>query len=84
MLALLDEREARDESVNLSVDRAVIHLALGDHDEGFRWMRRGLEDRIGFLVFLRHSPWWKANPASNDPRFHEILDEIGAPQPALA
>lgn len=54
---------------------ATIHLGLGDHEEAFRWLERGVEQRSPNMVHLRHNVL--ADPARDDPRFDAILADIG-------
>lgn len=54
---------------------AAIYVALGDHDEAFRWLNRGIEEhsaRIHEVAFAR-----QYRPLRSDPRFPEFLRRIG-------
>jgi tetratricopeptide (TPR) repeat protein len=54
---------------------ATIHLGLGDLDEAFRWLEKGLEERSPNMVHVKHNVL--ADPARDDPRFKAILTSIG-------
>jgi TolB-like protein/Tfp pilus assembly protein PilF len=50
---------------------AWVHLALGEIDEAFRWLARGVEERDPKFVFLPNKPFW--DPLRADPRFDRLL-----------
>jgi tetratricopeptide (TPR) repeat protein len=54
---------------------AEVHAALGDVDEAFRWLRRGIEEDGSLTYQLPGDPVWDV--LRSDPRFAEILREIG-------
>ncbi|MFC1620423.1 tetratricopeptide repeat protein [Candidatus Neomarinimicrobiota bacterium] len=54
---------------------AVIHMGLGDHDEAFSWLERGVEERSPNMVHLKHNVL--ADPIRDDPQFKSILKSIG-------
>lgn len=58
---------------------AMIHAALGERNEAFRWLDRALAERSdGFIVFARVVPWFDG--MRQDPRFAAMLARVsGAP-----
>ncbi len=56
----------------------VAYAALGEPDEAFRWLERGFEERINFMVFLHCMA--DLDPLRGDPRFRDLLARIGLPQ----
>lgn len=50
---------------------AWVYLGLGEIDEAFRWLARGVEERDPKFVFLRNKPFW--DPLRADPRFDGLL-----------
>lgn len=82
MLGLLEERNRKEPELSLSADFAVVHMGLDEHDEAFRHLDEAMERRLGFLVFVKHSPIWKNAPITRDPRFMDLMARVGAPEPA--
>ena len=61
---------------------AFVHIGLGEHDEAFRWLDKGFEERAGALTWL---PTWPVyDSLRDDPRFHHLLRrmELGGHRPA--
>ncbi|HET8924715.1 MAG TPA: tetratricopeptide repeat protein [Candidatus Acidoferrum sp.] len=54
---------------------ARIHLGLGEIDAAFEWLRKGLDERSYWNVFLKMDPVY--DPIRPDPRFAEMLKRIG-------
>jgi len=55
---------------------ARIHLGLGEFDEAFDWLRKGIEERSFWNIFLKVDPVY--DPIRSDPRFHELLRSLGS------
>lgn len=53
----------------------LIYMGLGVNDQAFRWIEKGIEERSGYLLYLKVDP--KVDPLRSDPRFKEVLKEIG-------
>ncbi len=53
---------------------AAIHLALGQTDEGFRWLAKACEDRSFELLFLNLDPRFDA--VRQDPRFAAVIGRL--------
>ena len=46
-----------------------------DRDQVFRWLERGFEERINFMVFLNNLE--TLDPVRGDPRFRDLVRRIG-------
>jgi TolB-like protein len=57
---------------------ARIHAQLGELDEAFLWLRRSGEERDPQANWIKPDPILK--PLKSDPRFAEMLREMGLPQ----
>jgi tetratricopeptide (TPR) repeat protein len=55
-------------------DLALVHAALGDRDEAFRWLRRAVDERYGPLIFLEVEP--DVDALRSDPRLAAIVAEV--------
>jgi DNA-binding winged helix-turn-helix (wHTH) protein/tetratricopeptide (TPR) repeat protein len=58
-----------------AVHFAVVHTALGEHDEALDWLRRAIESRSGWLVYLKTEP--RFDPLRGMAGFAGVLGEIG-------
>jgi TolB-like protein/DNA-binding winged helix-turn-helix (wHTH) protein len=54
---------------------ALIHNALDERDETYRWLERGIEIRDPRMVLLKFEPKW--NNLRGDPKFQEIVRRVG-------
>jgi eukaryotic-like serine/threonine-protein kinase len=61
-----------------SANIAVIYSGLGDKDEAFYWLNRGIEQRSCSMVFVKYDPF--QDRLHSDPRFSDLLRRIGLPQ----
>jgi hypothetical protein len=50
---------------------ARIHLGLGEIDKAFEWLRKGIEERSYWIVFLKMDPVY--DEIRSDPRFVNLL-----------
>ncbi len=53
---------------------ARIHLGLGEIDEAFEWLRKGIEERSYWIVFLKIDPVY--DEIRSDPRFQDLLRAV--------
>jgi hypothetical protein len=53
---------------------ARIHLGLGEIDEAFEWLRKGIEERSYWIVFLKIDPVY--DEIRSDPRFQDLLRTV--------
>jgi hypothetical protein len=85
-LSLIGEAD----SAKIELDRAVsdsayqyqepgflwrVYAALGEKDEAFVWLERGIGALAPFTAYLGVTP--SADPLRDDPRYQAILDRIG-------
>jgi serine/threonine protein kinase/tetratricopeptide (TPR) repeat protein len=61
---------------------ALVHAALGEKDEAFRWLGKAEEDRAPSLIYLRSDPIF--NNLRSDPRFQALLRKVGFPGASTA
>ncbi len=54
---------------------AAIHVGLGEKDEAFHLLNVALQERVDRLVYLNVEPM--ADPIRSDPRFQQLLQQIG-------
>jgi TolB-like protein/Tfp pilus assembly protein PilF len=54
---------------------ASIHLALGEKDEGFKWLEKAVQDRCFELISIKVDPRFDA--FKNDPRFISVFSHLG-------
>jgi len=58
-------------------DLALIHAALGEKDKAFVLLDKAVAERSTFVVYSKWEP--RLNPLRSDPRFTQILKQIGLP-----
>jgi TolB-like protein/DNA-binding winged helix-turn-helix (wHTH) protein/Flp pilus assembly protein TadD len=63
-------------------DLALIHTALGEKDKAFALLDKAVAERSTFVVYSKWEP--RLNPLRSDPRFTQMLKQIGLPTTALA
>ncbi len=71
------ERRSETEYVQKS-QRAMLAANLGYVDEAFELLEAAVDERDGFLVFVR--VWPHFDPLRTDPRFRGVLDRVGFPR----
>jgi predicted Zn-dependent protease len=72
ILSELRDRAAREYVLPYSI--AIIHIARGEHDEAFKWLDKGFEQRDEQLTMLRVDPVFA--PLRADPRFNDLLRRV--------
>jgi hypothetical protein len=58
-------------------DLALIHAALGEKDKAFVLLDKAVAERSTFLLYSQWEP--RLDPLRPDPRFKQILKQIGLP-----
>jgi serine/threonine-protein kinase len=54
---------------------AAIYFALGENEEGFRWLEKAYEERGSEMIYLKVCPWY--DEVIEDPRFIALLKKVG-------
>jgi tetratricopeptide (TPR) repeat protein len=54
---------------------ARVHLGLGEFDEAFEWLNKGVEERSFWTIFLKMDPVY--DPIRGDARFNDLLKRVG-------
>jgi DNA-binding winged helix-turn-helix (wHTH) protein/TolB-like protein/Tfp pilus assembly protein PilF len=58
-------------------DAALVHTALGQTDEAFRFLQKACEERFYRMIYLKSDPLF--DPLRADPRFDSLLGCVGLP-----
>jgi serine/threonine-protein kinase len=56
-------------------DVALIHTALGDTDEAFRWLKKADDDCVEWMIYSNVDP--RLDPLRKDARFLDLMRRIG-------
>ncbi|NIN92121.1 tetratricopeptide repeat protein [bacterium] len=75
-LQLLDDLINRSKEEYVSpVGMASLYFALGENDQGFKWLDKAYEDLDSNLCYIKVSPRFES--VRSDPRFKAILKKMG-------
>jgi tetratricopeptide (TPR) repeat protein len=69
--------EQADRRHVMTYEIAVIYVALGQTDDAFAWLQRAVEERSGWLAYLKLEP--RLDPIRSDSRFAELMAQVGSP-----
>ena len=58
-------------------DIAAVQVGLGEKDQAFEWLSKALEERSGFLVYIKCDR--RFDGLRSDPRYEGLLKRIGLP-----
>ena len=58
-------------------DLALLHFAMDDPDEGFRWLTKAFDDRGIEIISLRVDP--RFEQVRSDPRFAALVERLKLP-----
>lgn len=72
-------RMKEDPGPMTSFGLAVIHAALGDVDEAFRWLDDAFEARFSWIPWMAVYP--TLSPLHDDPRYGELMRRLDLPEP---
>jgi TolB-like protein/Tfp pilus assembly protein PilF len=73
---ILDDLLERSKRAYVAPTRlAGIYFALGEDDEGFRWLDRSYQERDSTLLEIKVDPGF--DEVRSDPRFKELLKKVG-------
>jgi hypothetical protein len=53
---------------------AMMHAGLGETDRAFEWLDRAMEERRGWLAYLKVEPL--LDPLRVDPRFMRLMQKM--------
>ena len=59
------------------VQRAYIHIGIGEYDEAIRLLEQAFGETSWFLAFMKVEPW--LDPIRDDRRFADILRRMEFP-----
>lgn len=62
-------------------DIAAVYIGLGEKNQAFEWLSKALEERSGFLVYIKCDR--RFDGLRSDPRFEALLKRIGLPLGAI-
>ena len=65
-----DLRKLRKDQQLYSFEVAMIYGALGERDLAFEWLTRAVQERSGWLAYLRVDP--RMDALRSDPRFESV------------
>jgi serine/threonine-protein kinase len=71
-----DLEQLRGDRGLFAYELGVIRAALGDRDEGFRWLTRAVHERSGWIAYLRVDP--RLDALHTDPRFDSLVVDATA------
>ena len=75
-LAVLKELQGKYQKHEaIGQDLAVVYAGLGDKDQAFAWLEKGLQDRSGQLARIRWEPPFES--LRSDSRLAEVLRRMG-------
>jgi tetratricopeptide (TPR) repeat protein len=66
-----DLQRVRGDKGLFAYELGVIHAALGDHDAAFKWLPLAVEERSGWIAYLRVDP--RLDHLHTDPRFTQLI-----------
>jgi TolB-like protein/Tfp pilus assembly protein PilF len=66
-----DLQRRRGDKGLFAYELAVIHAALGDQDAGFKWLALAVEERSGWIAYVRVDP--RLDHLHTDPRFARLI-----------
>jgi eukaryotic-like serine/threonine-protein kinase len=80
---LLEEKlSEKSERIYVSAyDIASVYIGLGDKDQTFDWLSKALEERSGFLVYIKCDR--RFDELRSDARYEALLKRIGLPLGAM-
>jgi len=84
ILAKLLEEKLSEKSERIYVsayDIAAVYIGLGEKDQTFEWLSKALEERSGFLVYIKCDR--RFDGLRSDPRYEALLKRIGLPLGAI-
>jgi len=74
-----DLEQLRGDKGMFAYEIAVIQEALGDRDRAFEWFHRAVQERSGWIAYLRVDP--RLDGLQSDPRLQSLLSAATPPPP---
>jgi tetratricopeptide (TPR) repeat protein len=66
-----DLEKVRGGQALFGYELGIIQAALGDYEQAFRWFRRAVEERSGWIAYVRVDP--RLDLLRADPRFEDVF-----------
>jgi tetratricopeptide (TPR) repeat protein len=66
-----DLQRMRGDKGLLAYELGIIHAALGDEDQAFKWLALAVQERSGWIAYLRVDP--RLDDLHTDPRFGRLV-----------
>ncbi len=60
-----------------AVQRAFIHIGIGENDEAISLLQQAYDEKSWFIIFIQIEPWY--DPIRKDPRFLELVERMNFP-----
>ena len=74
-IAILDLLEKQSSTAYVASDVvASVYVALGDYGHAFQFLEKGINERAGWMIWLKVDPIW--DPIREDKRFISILEKM--------
>ena len=75
-ISILDSLKTQSATVYVASDVvASVYVALGDKDRAFEYLEKAIDERAGWLLYIKVDPIW--DPLRKDERFIAILKKMG-------
>jgi tetratricopeptide (TPR) repeat protein len=74
-LEIIRKREETNPDLNLSLDYAVIHAALGENDKAFEYLNKAVDEKLGAILFIK--TMFPIDKLKSDPRYDQLLERMG-------
>jgi TolB-like protein/Flp pilus assembly protein TadD len=79
---LVEKLSKKSDRIYVSAyDIAAVYIGLGEKDPTFEWLSKALEERSGFLVYIKCDR--RFDGLRSDPRYEALLKRIGLPLGAM-
>lgn len=81
-IELMKKREMEEPGHNLLLDYAIVYAALGDADIAFKYLQDAVNYKLGSVLLIKTLPF--ISELQDDPRFSDLLNQIGLPKNSLS